>query len=61
MKISTAIEEHWNGVAPLFEKNPPEEVELFKTIFEYAFNRGANYIVDHFQEDINEKKENNIL
>ena len=44
MTLDDHMTECWNGVSPIFKNYSNSEQDLFKTIFEYGFRRGA-YVV----------------
>ena len=44
MSLDDQMIDCWNGVSPIFKNYSNSEQDLFKTIFEYGFRRGA-YVV----------------
>ena len=57
MTIDEHMTECWNGVSPIFQNYSNSEKDLFKTIFEYGFRRGAyvvtnNDLIDEINHEI---------
>ena len=51
MTLDDHMHECWNGVANLFSDYSNTEIELYKSLFYYAFRRGAHIAVNEMTQE----------